>query len=256
MNWETSFLGSFTHLLHRSLGWLLLVGSLFLLVQCGGGSNSGGGSSSEGTVPFPPSPPSPPLPVSSDDCKTEADDATGLTIVGSKLSSKSAEVGDNLRVTVTVKNQGVVTSGGAGSPQTVTFYRSSNKFISPRDEMLGTASFGTLEPNAESDPSFSFLALAGDSYYGACLGNTNNCQIGVKVSVFVPYIFGSSDRATCQLSGGGGPAFMVSSSRDSVLLDTYTNTFTYNSRVGQDGVAYYVLKVERKGILDIWRHRF
>ena len=233
MNWKASFLGSFTHLLRGSLGWLLLVGSLFLLAQCGGGRS--------GTV------------VSSGGGSSGGESGThDLVIVGSELSSKSAEIGENLTIILTIKNQGTGISGGAGSLQTVTFYRSSNKFISPRDELLGISSFGTLEPDAQSTQDFNFAARAGDNYYGACLGFTNDCQIGIKVSISSPDISGSSDRTTCQLSGGGGPAFMVSSSRDSVLLDTNTNTFTDNSRISQGLVAYYVLKVERKGILDIW----
>ena len=232
MNWKASFLGSyFAHLLHRSLGWLLLVGSLFLLVQCGGGS---------GTV------------ASSDDCKTEADDATDLTIVGTKLSSQRASIGDNLRVTVTIRNQGTATSGGAGSPQTVTFYRSSNKFISPRDEMLGTAPLDALEPNAESNPSFSFLARAGDSYYGACLGTTNNCQIGVKVSVSSPDISGSDSYTVCQLPKGGVFASVPSSSANSVLLDMNTNTVTEGVRINQGEITQYLMQIKQKGVLDIW----
>ena len=231
MNWKASFLGSFANLLHRSSGWLLLVGSLFLLVQCGGGS---------GTV------------VSSDDCKPEAEGATGLTIVGSKLSSKRASIGDNLRVTVTIRNKGTANSGGASSPQTVTFYRSSNKFISPRDEMLGTAPLNALEPNAESNPSFSFLARAGDSYYGACLGTTNNCQIGVKVSVSSPDISGSDSYAVCQLPKGDVFASVPSSSANSVLLDMNTNTVTEGVRINQGEITQYLMQIKQKGVLDIW----
>ena len=154
---RTLFSGSyFAHLLRGSLGWLLLAGSLFLLVQCGGGSGEGGGGES---------------------------DTPDLVIVGSELSSKSAVLGGNLTITSTIKNQGTGISGGADSLQTVTFYRSSNKFISPRDEILGISSFGMLEPNAQSTQSFNFEARAGDNYYGACLGFTNDCQIGIKVSI-------------------------------------------------------------------------
>ena len=232
MNWKASFLGSFAHLLHRSLGWLLLVGSLFLLVQCGGGSGgggSGGGGSGGGESGTP-----------------------DLVIVGSKLSSKSAEIGDNLRVTVTIKNQGTGISGGADSLQTVTFYRSGNKFISPRDEILGISSFGTLEPNAESNPSFSFLARAGDNYYGACLRFTNDCQIGVKVSVSSPDISGSSNSVICQLSKGGVFTSVLSSSGNSVLLDMSTNTFTERIRINQGEITQYLMQIKQKGVLDIW----
>ena len=250
---RTLFSGSyFSHLLRGSLGWLLLVGSLFLLVQCGGGSNSGEGGSGGGAVPFPPLLSLPPSPVSSDDCEPEADDATGLTIVGTKLSSKRAEIGDNLRVTVTVRNQGTATSGGAGSPQTVTFYSSNNKFISPRDEVLGTASLDALEPNAESDPSFSFLALAGDNYYGACLGTTNNCQVGVKVSVPSPDISGSNNYSVfCQLYRANGSTFMVSRSVSPMPMYTGHN-FTENVTVNQGQEKHYLLEVGQKGPLDIW----
>ena len=225
MNWKASFLGSFAHLLHRSLGWLLLAGSLFLLVQCGGGSGEGGGGES---------------------------DTPDLVIVGSELSSKSAVLGGNLTITSTIKNQGTGISGGADSLQTVTFYRSSNKFISPRDEILGISSFGTLEPNAQSTQSFNFEARAGDNYYGACLGFTNDCQIGIKVSISVPDISGSSNRTTCQISGGGVSAFMTSGSEIPRILYSSKNTFTERMRLDRGGVGYYLLKVERKGTLDIW----
>ncbi len=244
MNWKASFLGSFTHLLHRSLGWFLLAGSLFLLVQCGG-------SGSEGTVPSP-SPPLPSPPVGTDDCKTEAEGATGLTIVGSKLSSKRASIGDNLRVTVTIRNKGTATSGGTGSPQTVTFYRSSNKFISPRDEVLGTASFGTLRPNAESNPSFSFLAQKGDNYYGACLGTTNNCQIGVKVSVTSHDISGSDSYTDpCTLYKVDRTPITTSASINAKSL-TLGRTVDIVTSVEQNQARYYLLQVEQEGLLDIW----
>ena len=228
MNWKASFLGSFAHLLRGSLGWLLLAGSLFLLVQCGGGgggSGEGGGGES---------------------------DTPDLVIVGSELSSKSAVLGGNLTITSTIKNQGTGISGGADSLQTVTFYRSSNKFISPRDEILGISSFGTLEPNAQSTQSFNFEARAGDNYYGACLGFTNDCQIGIKVSISVPDISGSSNRTTCQISGGGVSAFMTSGSEIPRILYSGKNTFTERMRLDRGGVGYYLLKVERKGTLDIW----
>ena len=230
MNWKASFLGSFANLLHRRLGWLLLVGSLFLLAQCGG---------KDGTV------------VSSDGCKTEVEGVTGLTIVESKLSLKRAEIGDNLRVTITIKNQGTANSGGVGSPRTVTFYRSRNKFISPRDVVLGTAPLNALEPNSESNPSFSFLTLAGDNYYGACLGFTNNCQIGVKVSVPSPDISGSDSYIVCQLSRADGSKFMASSSVSPMLMYA-GNNFTENMTVYQGQEKHYLLKVEQKGPLDIW----
>ncbi len=230
---RTLFSGSyFAHLLRGSLGWLLLAGSLFLLVQCGGGSNSGGsnsGGSGEGESGTP-----------------------DLVIVGSKLSSKSAVLGGNLTITSTIKNQGTGISGGADSLQTVTFYRSSNKFISPRDEVLGTAPLDALAPNAESNPSFSFLARAGDSYYGACLGFTNDCQIGIKLSVPSPDISGSSNSATCQLSKGGVFASVPSSSANRVLLDMSTNTFTESIRINQGKITQYLMQIKQKGVLDIW----
>ena len=225
MNWKASFLGSFAHLLRGSLGWLLLAGSLFLLVQCGGGSGEGG----EGESGTP-----------------------DLVIVGSKLSSKSAVLGGNLTITSTIKNQGTGISGGADNLQTVTFYRSSNKFISPRDEVLGTAPLDALAPNAESNPSFSFLARAGDSYYGACLGFTNDCQIGIKVRVPSPDISGSSNSATCQLSKGGVFTSVLSSSGNSVLLDMSTNTFTESIRINRGKITQYLMQIKQKGVLDIW----
>ena len=228
MNWKASFLGSyFAHLLHRSLGWLLLAGSLFLLVQCGGGSGEGGSGEGESGTP-------------------------DLVIVGSKLSSKSAEIGDNLRVTVTIKNQGTGISGGADSLQTVTFYRSGNKFISPRDEILGISSFGTLEPNAQSTQSFNFEARAGDNYYGACLGFTNDCQIGIKLSVPIPDISGSDSYAVCQLTKGDVLASVPSSSKNMVELDMNTNTVAKIIRINQGKITQYLMQIKQKGVLDIW----
>ena len=230
MSWKASFLGSFTRLLHRSLGWLLLAGSLFLLVQCGGGSGEGGSGEGGGGE----------------------SDTPDLVIVGSKLSSKSAVLGGNLTITSTIKNQGTGISGGADSLQTVTFYRSSNKFISPRDEILGISSFGTLEPNAQSTQSFNFEARAGDNYYGACLGFTNDCQIGIKVSVPSPDISGSDSYGACSLSRGDGGTFMTSGSEIPRILYSSKNTFAERMRLERGEEGYYLLKVERKGILDIW----
>ncbi len=236
MNWKASFLGSFANLLHRSLGWLLLAGSMFLLAQCGGGSSSG-----SGTV------------ASSNDCKTEDDDATGLTIVDTKISSQKAEIGDNLRVTVTVRNQGTATSGGAGSSQIVTFYRSYSKFISPRDEMLSTAPLDALEPNAESNPSFSFPASSGDNYYGACLGTINSCQIGIKVSVPHPDISGSDSYTdTCTLYRVDKIPITTSASINAKSLTLGNSVEIADEDVNQNEAKYYLLQLNQKGILSVW----
>ena len=240
MNWKTSFSDNyFAYWLNQSLCWIFLVGSLFLLAQCGGGSSSsGGGSSGSGTV------------ASSDNCKTEADDATDLTIVGTKVSSQRASIGDNLRVTVTIRNQGAATSGGAGSPQMVTFYRSSNKFISPEDEVLDTVSFGVLDPKEESEQSFPFIARAGDSYYGACLGTTNNCQIGVKVSIPSPDISGSEDYSTtCNITREGKPYVSLA---NLTAYTFYDWSLSMSKNLSENQEEYLLLKIDRKVILDIW----
>ena len=208
-----------------------------MLVQCGGGSGEGGsgeGGSGEGGS------------------GGGESDTPDLVIVGSKLSSKSAVLGGNLTITSTIKNQGTGISGGADSLQTVTFYRSSNKFISPRDEILGISSLDALEPNAQSTQSFNFEARAGDNYYGACLGFTNDCQIGVKVSVSVPDISGSDSYTVCQLSKGGVFASVPSSSANSVLLDMNTDTVTEGVRINQGEITQYLMQIKQKGILDIW----
>ena len=228
----------FACIFRHSLFWLLLVSSPFVIVQCSGGGSSGGGSSGDGDV------------VVGIDCETESSSAAGLTIVNSELRSQSAEFGDHLSITLTVKNQGTVTSGDTGM---ITFYRSDNKFISPKDEELGMVSFGAIEPNAESKPSFSFPALVGDNYYGACLGTTNNCQIGIKVSVAIPpSISGSKDYIACELSRADGTMFVTSISAGTTVLYSGQDTFTDDIAITQGQEQYYLLKVMEEGILDIW----
>ena len=223
---KTSFSGSyFAYLLHRSLFWLLLISFLCVLVQCGGDTkedddNEGGSGKPDG----------------------EPD----LIILGTEVSSQGADIGDDLRVTITVRNQGAGTSGGEGSPRMVTFYRSDNKFISSRDQVLGTSSFGVLDPEEESEQSFPFIAMIGDNYYGACFETSNDCQIGVKVSVSIPDITGSGDYATCHLSREGGSSTFSSE----VLSIGRTSTSRTTMDVGKE--AHYLMKVEKKGILNIW----
>ena len=226
MNRKASFLGSFAHLLHRNLCWLLLLGSLFLLVQCGGSRSS----SSKGESGTP-----------------------NLVILETEINSQNVEIGDNLTITLTVKDQDTG-SGNEVSSQMVTFYRSDNKFISPRDEVLGTSPLDPLDTNGESNPSFSFLARAGDNYYGACLGISSDCQIGVSVSVPSPDIPGSGYTyiSSCELSRADGSRFTISGASRDVVLDNIGDTFTDSIDISQDQEKYYLLYIKEKGILDIW----
>ena len=220
----------FVCLFRRSLFWLLLVSSPFFIVQCGGGGGGGGGGGEE-----------------------EGIDGSNLVMVDQAVSAESAAIGDSLMITLTVRNQGTVISGGDGEPQEVTFYRSENRFVGgPGDEKLGTYSFGTLEPNAESNQSFSFQAMSGDNYYGACFGTSNNCQIGIKVSVSSPEISGSSGYTdSCELSRADRSTFTISGSVSAI--PSYGSTFSSGEEsVVQGDQKYYLLKLKRKEILSIW----
>ena len=233
MNLKASFLGSyFAYLLRGGLGWLLLVSSPFVIVQCSGGGSSGGGE--EGN-------------------KEEHIDRPDLVIVDHEVSTQSVQFGDSLSITLTVRNQGTGISGGDGGPQEVIYYRSSNKFVGgPKDEKLGTSSFGVLDPKAESHQSFSFIAGSGDSYYGACLGTSDNCTVGIKVSVPMRKLDGSTDYMDdCTLSRADGSSFTVSGSVSAVSF--YGGTFNYGEEsVVQGDQKYYLLNLRRKGILSIW----
>ena len=84
------------------------------------------------------------------------------------------------------------------------------------------------------------------------MGTTNNCQIGVKVSVSSPDISGSDSYTVCQLSKGGVFASVPSSSANSVLLDMNTNTVTEGVRINQGEITQYLMQIKQKGVLDIW----